>query len=79
MSSYEIFETDIQPKGFDVIAFRGFINDLTLDRVQTVLHDAELVELMTEHNYRVATKYYSYAALRSLLEMLFHRSVRGFY
>ena len=79
MSSYEIFETDIQPKGFDVIAFQGFINDLTLDRVQTVLHDPELVVLMTEHNYRVASKYYSYGALRSLLEMLFHRGVRGFY
>lgn len=79
MSSYDIFETDIQPKGFDVIAFRGFISDLTLDRVQTVLHDPELVKLMTEHNYQLATKYYSYAALRSLLEMLIHRSVKGFY
>jgi hypothetical protein len=43
------------------------------------LHDPELVVLMTEHNYRVASKYYSYGALRSLLEMLFHRGVRGFY
>ncbi len=79
MSSYEIFETDIQPKGFDVIAFREFISDLTLDRVQTVLHDPELVRLMTEHNYQLATKCYSYAALRSLLEMLIQQSVKGFY
>jgi glycosyltransferase involved in cell wall biosynthesis len=79
MSSYEIFETDIQPKGFDVIAFHGFISDLTLDRVQTVLYDPELVELMTDHNYRLATKYYSYDALRSLLGLLIQSSVKGFY
>ncbi len=79
MSSYEIFETDIQPKGFDVIVFRGFIDDLTLDRVQTVLQDPELVKLMTDHNYRIASTYYSYDALRSLLEVLISRSVKGFY
>lgn len=77
MSSYEIFETDIQPKGFDVVAFEGFITDLTLERVRTVLVDDELVRLMTEANYDIARRYYSYDQLRSFLAVLIGRTVKG--
>ncbi len=79
MSSYEIFETDIQPKGFDVVAFEGFITDLTLERVQTVLSDDELVGLMTDHNYELAQQHYSYDQLRSFLSVLIGRSVKRLY
>ena len=79
MCSYEIFETDIRPKGFDVVAFEGFLTDLTVERVRTVLGDRELVKLMTDRNYELARKYYSYSALRKLLAPLIDRSVEGLY
>ncbi len=79
ISSYEIFETDIQPKGFDVVAIDGFITDLTLERVRTVLVDDELVKLMTERNYDLARRYYSYDELRSLLAVLIGRTVKRLY
>jgi len=79
MCSYEIFETDIRPKGFDVVVFEGFVTDLTVERVRTVLGDRELVKLMTDRNYELARKYYSYSALRKLLASLIDRSVEGLY
>jgi glycosyltransferase involved in cell wall biosynthesis len=79
MSSYEIFKTDIEPKGFDVVVFDGYITELTVERVQTMLGDPELVRLMTEHNFEVARRYYSYATLRRLLSALIERSVEGLY
>ena len=79
MCSYEIFETDIQPKGFDVVAFDGFITELTLERVRTVLTDDELVRLVTASNYKIARRYYSYTELRSLLADLIGRTVKRLY
>ena len=79
MSGYEIFKTDIQPKGFDVVVFEGFINDLTLQRLQTVLLDDELVELMTERNYELARRHYSYPQLRALLSDLVTRGIKRLY
>jgi glycosyltransferase involved in cell wall biosynthesis len=80
MCSYEIFKTDIEPKGFHVVAFEeGFITDLTIERVRTVLRDRELVRLMTEKNYDLGRRYFSYTTLRSLLEALIGRSVEGLF
>jgi glycosyltransferase involved in cell wall biosynthesis len=79
MSSYEIFKTDIQPKGFDVVTFEGFITDLTLERLRTVLLDPELVSLMTDRNYELAQRHYSYSELRSLLADLMTRSIKRLY
>jgi glycosyltransferase involved in cell wall biosynthesis len=80
MSSYEIFKTDIEPRGFHVVAFEeGFITDLTVQRVRTVLEDPELVRLMTEQNYELGRKYFSYTTLRELLELLINRSLDGLF
>ncbi len=79
MSSYEIFKTDIQPKGFDVVTFEGFITDLTLERLRTVLLDDELVSLMTDRNYELARRHYSYTELHALLDNLVTRSIQRLY
>jgi glycosyltransferase involved in cell wall biosynthesis len=79
MSSYEIFKTDIQPKGFDVVTFEGFITDLTMERLRTVLLDDELVGLMTDRNYELALRHYSYSELRSWLADLVTRSSKRMY
>lgn len=70
VNNYSIFATDIQPKGFQVIAFDGFIAPETVTRAREILQQPELAAPMVETNYRLATKHYSYAVLRRQLETL---------
>ena len=70
VNNYSIFEIDIKPKGFKVIDFDGFITDATLDRVRSVLSDPKRGDEMTEHNYQVARRHYSFALLRRHLQTL---------
>ncbi len=63
VNNYSIFAIDIRPKGFHVIEFDGFITDETVWWTQRLLEDKAVVREMTEHNYRVASRHYSYAVL----------------
>ena len=73
ISSYEIFRTDIQPKGFRVIAFDNFISDETVDHARRVLEDRALVEEMVEHNYGLGRRFYSFRVLEHHLAALMAR------
>ena len=70
VNNYSIFDTDIKPKGFRVIEFDGFVMDETVQRVQQVLHDPQLTQEMTEYNYQLAQRHYSYAVLERRLQTL---------
>jgi len=71
MSTYEIFRRDIEPKGFKVIGFEDFITEETVRRTRQILRDPALAAEMTEHNYELGRRYYSYRVLeRSLLVLL---------
>jgi len=70
VNNYSIFDTDIKPKGFRVIEFDGFVTDETVQRVQQVLHDPQLTQEMTEYNYQLAQRHYSYAVLERRLQTL---------
>jgi glycosyltransferase involved in cell wall biosynthesis len=70
MSTYEIFKTDIQPKGFRVIGFEDFIQEHSVEEAKQVLEDPALAEEMTTHNYEVGSRYYSYGTLRNSLSGL---------
>ncbi len=60
MSSYEIFRTDIQPKGFRVIEFEDFMTKETVDQARRVLEDNRLAAEMVDHNFEVGRRYYSF-------------------
>ena len=79
LSSYEIFKTDIQPKGFQVINFNGFLTDQTIEKARNVLLDKEVGKRMADHNYELARKHFSYRKLRAALESLLNRSLEGLY
>jgi glycosyltransferase involved in cell wall biosynthesis len=70
INRYAIFVRDIEPKGFDLIAMDGFLDDQTVDQVKTVLHSPQRVRRMVQHNYEVASRHYSYAILRRWLNTL---------
>ncbi len=70
VNNYTIYATDIRPKGFKAIEFDGFITDDTLDDVREVLTSPELVQEITEHNYELARKFFSYNTLQQQLDAL---------
>jgi glycosyltransferase involved in cell wall biosynthesis len=70
ISRYEIFKSDIGPKGFRVIGFDSYIDRRTVERAQGVLRDPEEVTGMVEHNFSLGRKYYSFAMLRKRLSTL---------
>jgi glycosyltransferase involved in cell wall biosynthesis len=64
---YDVFRTDIQPKGFQVIAFDGFISKEIMDRTRALLRDPSSVGQMTGHNYDLGRLHYSYHLLERRL------------
>lgn len=75
MSTYEIYRIDIQPKGFKVIEFGGYITEDTVRRTRNLLENPDLVAEMVEHNYETALRHYSYANLEKSLAALVSLSV----
>lgn len=67
MSTYEIFKTDIQPKGFKVISFGDFIDNRCVAATREILESPALSEEMTENNFSIGKRYFSYDALEYLL------------
>ena len=70
VNNYSIYETDIKPKGFQVIEFDGFISEETLEQARYVLTHPEETVKQAEHNYELARRYYSFAMLERRLEVL---------
>lgn len=63
VNNYSIFNTDIKPKGFQVIEFDGYISEDTVFKSREVLRNPEMANEMVENNYRLARRYYSYSVL----------------
>lgn len=74
MSRYEIFKTDIQPKGFEVIAFDDFIADDTVAAVIDLLNNPQLAETRADKNYRLGLKHFSFSVLERRLCALIEQS-----
>jgi hypothetical protein len=70
MSTYEIFKTDIQPKGFKVIGFRDFIDNQCVAATREILADPNQATEMTNINFSIGKRYYSFDALEYLLKPL---------
>jgi hypothetical protein len=71
VNNYSIYETDIKPKGFQVIEFDGFISEETVERTRYALTHPEETARQCEHNYELARRYYSYTMLERRLQLLF--------
>jgi mannosylglucosylglycerate synthase len=70
VNRYSIFITDIEPKGFQVIAMDGFLTRRVIEQVQRVINDAEYRNEMVEHNYELGKRFFSYSVLRRKLRSL---------
>jgi glycosyltransferase involved in cell wall biosynthesis len=70
VNNYSIFAVDIKPKGFQVVEFDGYVTDKTVWYVRRILDDLNLVREMTEYNYELARRHYSYSMLERRLQTL---------
>lgn len=76
VNRYDIFMRDIEPKGFKTITIEGFVTPKTVEQVQQLLQDKEQQQEMTEHNFKLGKKYYSYEVLRDKLRYLLNSAIR---
>ncbi|MFP4225842.1 MAG: glycosyltransferase [Desulfobacterales bacterium] len=67
VNAYSIYSIDIKPKGFQVIELDGYVNTKAIEQAKTVLKDEKYCKHMVEHNYNVASRFYSYAVLEQKL------------
>jgi len=70
VNRYSIFEVDIEPKGFEVIAFDGFLTDETIVEVKNLLTDKTRLDAMAEKNYMLGWRYLSFEMLQEKLESI---------
>ncbi len=70
VNNYSIYSTDIRPKGFSVIEIDGYVTRSAVRLAKKILRDEDFREKMVEHNYKVATRHFSYKILRHKLKAL---------
>jgi glycosyltransferase involved in cell wall biosynthesis len=67
VNRYSIFETDIEPLGFDVVLIDNYVTDGTLNDVRQFLDDAEFRSRAVERNFALGRQYFSYELLEKKL------------
>jgi len=71
VNRYSIYIADIEPKGFNVVSFDGFVTKKTIKKIERILNNDKLRQKMIDENYRIARKYFSYQLLEdSLLRLV---------
>jgi len=67
---YSVYQRDIEPKGFRLPFIDGVIDKSTVEQTRTILADPGYRAELVEHNYRVASRFFSYRVLRDSLRSL---------
>jgi len=70
VNRYSIFITDIEPKGYKVIAMNGLVTRDVIEHVRKVIKDEAYRNEMVEHNYELSKAFFSYSVLRRRLRAL---------
>ena len=75
VNRYPVFIADIEPKGFDVLAFDGFVTAKIISQIQALLDDKKRKKEMVDKNYKLAQLYFSYEILEKKLIYLINTLV----
>jgi glycosyltransferase involved in cell wall biosynthesis len=67
---YSVYVRDIEPKGICLPAIDGFVDRQVVKDTRRILEDGEHRESLVEHNYQVASRYFSYKVLRDSLRLM---------
>ncbi len=74
VNAYSIYAADIKPKGFSVIELDGYVTPDAVEQTRKVLENPDLCHRLVEHNYEIASTYYSYAVLAQELNPLIRKT-----
>jgi glycosyltransferase involved in cell wall biosynthesis len=73
VNRYPVYVSDIGPAGFDFIEIEGRIEQRTIDHVASLLDQPQKIKAITDHNYEVARRSFSYEVAQDRLnELLDH-------
>ena len=67
VNRYSIYQTDIEPKGFEVLTMNGYLTRNLNLQVKRVIDDEDYRNSMVNRNFELGAKYFSYAVLRRKL------------
>jgi glycosyltransferase involved in cell wall biosynthesis len=70
INRYSIYARDIEPRGFRMPTINGFITRKTVEEVRRLLEDGVYRKRITDHNYKLARKFFSYSVAYSKLKVL---------
>ena len=70
VNNYSIYSADIKPKGFQVVEIDGYVSEEAVAETRRVLDDHKRCSKMVNHNYEVASRYFSYKTLHQKLRSL---------
>jgi len=81
VNNYSIYSHDIKPKGFEVIEMDNFISAKTIKFAQKILDSPDRTKKMTDLNYDLGLKHYSYTVLEEklihLMTLIFGKEAGG--
>ncbi len=67
VNRYSIYQSDIEPAGFRTVLMDSYIEQETVDMVEWILDDTDLRESVTEHNFGIGKRHFSYEVLERRL------------
>jgi glycosyltransferase involved in cell wall biosynthesis len=67
---YSVYQRDIEPKGFRLPTIDGVVDHSVVEESRRIIEDAEYRHALTEHNYQVANRFFSYRVLRDSLRSM---------
>ncbi len=70
VNRYSIFQQDIEPLDFDVVVMDSYVTPETVETVRAMLESPDAVEVMSEKNYALAHRYFSFELLEQRLRQV---------
>jgi len=67
---YSVYQRDIEPKGFRLPTIDGVVDRAVVEECRRIIEDTDYRQALTEHNYRVASRFFSYRVLRDSLRSM---------
>lgn len=68
VNRYATFIRDIEPLDFDLVMIDGYVDAKAAETVRGIIGDSNRMKEIGRHNYRIASRNFSYDILRSRLE-----------
>ncbi len=67
---YSVYHRDIESKGIRLPCIDGVVDQHVVDETRRIFDDPEHRRKLVDHNYQIATHYFSYRVLRDSLRMI---------